>query len=769
MFRTILLSFFLTIAITVVAATYPASYYTLAPETTTLVGDVNGDNLVSSVDVTALYNYLLNGDTSAIVNGDQDGDGIITSVDITIIYNVLLNGGGGTIPATSVTMKEYQGINASTSNNHVWKDVDNIYWGDVIYITLDGVEENMYVLVRKGGKWQLKDVGGSSKAGFKSSGTIKALWVRGSIWQNTQVGEIKIPYDYALGFGTYRLTGRTVTVNIILALFESMVCVTGQMPNQVLKMSYCERVNYIYNINQAYDGRTDEMTLSTMPYSEVYHIGSDYFAFGNFYDVNASGNTVYHATNSYGRSYRLEGTKHLDTGRFINIPCPYPFDGSNGWTRDFVMTYYNRDGGTTSQQRIYPGQTATIRVTVGTEISFIPQEGGITDNGSTMSRSSSNSNVVSVYASSVSNSTACKAMSVGECDVNFTYNSHSTDKFSFKVHFIVDPTVWIAGKANGSPVLLRNNKMVYNSFSVNPTKLDRVFVRKGHAYLKADGESTNYVLYCSNPHYGASFSTRKTTPMTQMLVTRNEDIYYANNKDVYKNNTKLVTYNDAVGDIQEDEGTSKVWLTLTSEYAGENVKGTLIEDVGGQRIEHKLDPVSTMIPIGGTTGHTRGYISPHFRTFLVNNGIALIDVVEDTQTCYSPQGEGGIVWNYREYDKLTVSYTSSGFVKKCSRGFENSRFVFYDYAMFGNNVYYANSSSGYKCYNLNTGDDVALSSYPRPIDIKAVRYRDSKIYAVTKDRLYIYNIGTSSTVIDPYILSSTLSEINDVFIETSIN
>ncbi|MBQ9584922.1 MAG: leucine-rich repeat protein [Muribaculaceae bacterium] len=53
-------------------------------------GDVNGDGLVTSVDVTALYNYLLNGDSSAIVNGDQDGDGIITSVDITIIYNLLL-------------------------------------------------------------------------------------------------------------------------------------------------------------------------------------------------------------------------------------------------------------------------------------------------------------------------------------------------------------------------------------------------------------------------------------------------------------------------------------------------------------------------------------------------------------------------------------------------------------------------------------------------------------------------------------------------------
>ena len=60
------------------------------PPRVNVAGDVNGDGYVSSVDVTALYNYLLNADSSAIVNGDQDNDGIITAVDITIIYNILL-------------------------------------------------------------------------------------------------------------------------------------------------------------------------------------------------------------------------------------------------------------------------------------------------------------------------------------------------------------------------------------------------------------------------------------------------------------------------------------------------------------------------------------------------------------------------------------------------------------------------------------------------------------------------------------------------------
>ena len=54
-------------------------------------GDVNGDGHVTSVDVTALYNYMLNGDDSALVNGgDLDGDGHITSVDITVLYNIML-------------------------------------------------------------------------------------------------------------------------------------------------------------------------------------------------------------------------------------------------------------------------------------------------------------------------------------------------------------------------------------------------------------------------------------------------------------------------------------------------------------------------------------------------------------------------------------------------------------------------------------------------------------------------------------------------------
>jgi hypothetical protein len=55
-----------------------------------VVGDVNGDGEVTAVDITALYNFLLNNDSSDIVNGDQNGDGEITAGDVTFVYNILL-------------------------------------------------------------------------------------------------------------------------------------------------------------------------------------------------------------------------------------------------------------------------------------------------------------------------------------------------------------------------------------------------------------------------------------------------------------------------------------------------------------------------------------------------------------------------------------------------------------------------------------------------------------------------------------------------------
>ena len=55
--------------------------------------DVDNDGVVSSVDITIVYNYLLNNDLTFPQNAlDVNGDGEVTAVDITEIYNYLLNG-----------------------------------------------------------------------------------------------------------------------------------------------------------------------------------------------------------------------------------------------------------------------------------------------------------------------------------------------------------------------------------------------------------------------------------------------------------------------------------------------------------------------------------------------------------------------------------------------------------------------------------------------------------------------------------------------------
>ena len=53
-------------------------------------GDVNGDNICNSADVTALYQFILNNDSSKIVNGDQNGDNTINSADVTAVYKIIL-------------------------------------------------------------------------------------------------------------------------------------------------------------------------------------------------------------------------------------------------------------------------------------------------------------------------------------------------------------------------------------------------------------------------------------------------------------------------------------------------------------------------------------------------------------------------------------------------------------------------------------------------------------------------------------------------------
>ena len=55
-----------------------------------VVGDVDGNGVVNGSDVTALYNFLLNG-VQPQGNADVDGNGTINGSDVTALYNLLLS------------------------------------------------------------------------------------------------------------------------------------------------------------------------------------------------------------------------------------------------------------------------------------------------------------------------------------------------------------------------------------------------------------------------------------------------------------------------------------------------------------------------------------------------------------------------------------------------------------------------------------------------------------------------------------------------------
>ena len=55
-----------------------------------LYDDVNQDGVWNAADVTALYNYILNGDMTYYETSDVNNDGVVNAADVTWVYNIIL-------------------------------------------------------------------------------------------------------------------------------------------------------------------------------------------------------------------------------------------------------------------------------------------------------------------------------------------------------------------------------------------------------------------------------------------------------------------------------------------------------------------------------------------------------------------------------------------------------------------------------------------------------------------------------------------------------
>ena len=55
-----------------------------------LLGDVNCDGSVNAADITALYNYILNGNKTYLSTSDVNNDNAVNAADVTAVYNIIL-------------------------------------------------------------------------------------------------------------------------------------------------------------------------------------------------------------------------------------------------------------------------------------------------------------------------------------------------------------------------------------------------------------------------------------------------------------------------------------------------------------------------------------------------------------------------------------------------------------------------------------------------------------------------------------------------------
>ena len=86
-------------------------------------GDVNCDGVVTSSDITAIYNYLLSGDETFLATSDLNSDGNVTLSDVTLLYNVLLNGDSGNTSGGTATVGEI-----TEGDQTMWVVTGDVKW-----------------------------------------------------------------------------------------------------------------------------------------------------------------------------------------------------------------------------------------------------------------------------------------------------------------------------------------------------------------------------------------------------------------------------------------------------------------------------------------------------------------------------------------------------------------------------------------------------------------------------------------------------------------
>lgn len=584
--------------------------------------DVNCDGDVTGSDVTAIFNYILNGNRTYISTSDVNGDGEVTGSDVTALYNYILY---GTTPSTNngsvITMQDFIPYNLTGYNpddyKHQWVD------GDVIFIAIDpdysSACQNVYAMVRTGGKWVLQDVNGNNKQGFKTSGgTLCAAYVQHADLENSYYDYIPLKGDVACvnRAANYTVTPKNgkfyIKINdIILYHFVSRIDVNA-----------ANEGDYFYGSVTHLDALTKVSWMPLYGYgafetssrAPVIDIDSNHK--GHAYGVwkkgtRTDGWLTLNYAKSNGYAYWWNYTQdELSQGSYMtSIYSPW----QNGWNRDLYMNYYNGDE--RKSYRLNAGSLSAqqVDINVGTNIIFRPCDGATTDDRGTMtSVTSSNSGIIDVnYDNTQVNVTAHK---VGTTTLTIKFKTKDGINTTYTYNVTVNPTVWAAGKsAYNKPILWRNwqDKSGWISGNSNHEnyKATNIIVRGSTAFLMIRRDNGQYpdfigctatIYKATGAHDGGVFNIYKGNiqgtskrycnisslssyikAVPRMWVDKDCNVYYTEatrlentndydgyiNTDIYKNKTKLqTTIKCAVNDITTDN-TGKIFMTgINSDY-----------------------------------------------------------------------------------------------------------------------------------------------------------------------------------------------------------
>lgn len=588
----------------------------------TLTGDVNRDEAVTASDVTELYNYLLNGSTTYYSTSDVNGDGSVTSADITAVYDILLTGAGGSTGGSVIKMSEFTPNSSSSSSEtlHQWAE------GDVIFIAVDpdynssNACQNVYAMVRTGGKWVLRDVNGNNKVGFKTSGgTLCAAYVQHADLANSY-------YDYIPLTGDVACVNRAANYTVIPKNGKFYIKI-----NDIILYHFVSRidVNAAYEGDYFYESVTHLDALTRITWLPFYGYGTfetskkapvidiDSQHRGHAYGVwkkgtRTDGWLTLNYAKSNGYAYWWNYTQNeLSQGSYMtSIYSPW----QNGWNRDLYMQYYNYDE--RQSYRLNAGSTSAqdVNINVGTNIIFRPWNGDQSDDKGTMTGVTSSTNgIIDINYDNTQVSVVAHKVGTTTLTIKFKTKDNINTVYTYNVK--VDPTVWAAGKtADNKPIVWRNwqNKSGWisgNSDNEN-YKATNIIVRGSTAFLmirrdngaqytdfssctasiyKATGAHGGgyFNIYKGNIqgtskqycNYGSLTSYIKAVP--RMWVDKDCNVYYTwatrqenttaydgyINTDVYKNKTKLqTTIKCAVNDITTDN-TGKIFMTgINSDY-----------------------------------------------------------------------------------------------------------------------------------------------------------------------------------------------------------